>query len=175
MNVHSDLYTMKMEELNLDKTYNSMFIPFGSFQLISDRTLAREALLRFRKHMNKNGELFIPLFLPFDEFKDANKWQMLGQVQEKDGSLIILHGCSTFRYNEQRQDNWNRYEKWKDGKIVATELENMSMRWYGRYEFESLLQETGFEIVSVDGDYSDSPLSDSHSMMCFRALTSSPT
>lgn len=133
------------------------------------RETAREALVRFRKHLSDKGELFIPLFLPFDEFKDAGKWKMHGQVTEPDGSLIILHGTSKFKYNEQVQDSWNRYEKWKDGKIVATELEHMHMRWYGRYEFESFLKENGLECVAIEGDYSNAPLSDSHSMMCFRA------
>jgi hypothetical protein len=50
---------------------------------------------------------------------------------------------------------WLRYEKWRDGALVATELQQFRLQHWSITEFEGLLQEVGFTEVSVSGDYHD--------------------
>jgi hypothetical protein len=47
----------------------------------------------------------------------------------------------------------SRYEKWLDGKLVMTEMESTSLRWFGVEEFKLLLESIGFAEVTVSSDY----------------------
>ena len=46
-----------------------------------------------------------------------------------------------------------RYEHWRDGRLVASELELFHLRFWGLLEFELALREAGFTDIVVSGDY----------------------
>jgi hypothetical protein len=46
-----------------------------------------------------------------------------------------------------------RYDKWRDGELVKTELQRFPQRWYGFEEFELILKSEGFTNVVVSADY----------------------
>jgi hypothetical protein len=50
---------------------------------------------------------------------------------------------------------WLRYEKWRDGALVATELQPFRLQHWSIAEFTALLFEAGFRGVTVTGDYRD--------------------
>ena len=47
----------------------------------------------------------------------------------------------------------HRYEHWRQGKLVGTERELFSLRWWGVAEFAMALRETGFVDVVASGNY----------------------
>jgi hypothetical protein len=46
-----------------------------------------------------------------------------------------------------------RYEKWRDGELLQTEMQRFPLRWYGLEEFELILKSLGFTDVVVSADY----------------------
>lgn len=46
-----------------------------------------------------------------------------------------------------------RYDKWRDGELVKSELQRFPLRWYGLEEFELVLKSAGFNDVVVSADY----------------------
>jgi hypothetical protein len=54
---------------------------------------------------------------------------------------------------EQRIVSLLKYEKWKDGKLLKSELQRFPLCWYGVYEFELLLKDTGFKEIVISADY----------------------
>jgi len=48
-----------------------------------------------------------------------------------------------------------RYEKWRDGGLVATELQRFRLQYWSLTEFERLLVDAGFTDISVTADYRD--------------------
>jgi hypothetical protein len=48
-----------------------------------------------------------------------------------------------------------RYEKWRDGGLVATELQLFRLQYWSLPEFGRLLADTGFTDVSVTANYRD--------------------
>ena len=46
-----------------------------------------------------------------------------------------------------------RYEKWRDGELLQTEMQRFPLRWYGLEEFELVLKSLGFSEVVVSADY----------------------
>ncbi|MDQ3232834.1 MAG: hypothetical protein M3Q07_13535, partial [Pseudobdellovibrionaceae bacterium] len=47
-----------------------------------------------------------------------------------------------------------KYEKWNEGRLLATELQRFALRWYGIEEFRALLEKIGFCDIKIFGDYS---------------------
>ena len=48
-----------------------------------------------------------------------------------------------------------RYEKWRDGGLVATELQQFRLQYWSLPEFGRLLTDAGFTGISVTADYCD--------------------
>jgi len=46
-----------------------------------------------------------------------------------------------------------KYEKWKDGKLIDTELQEFCLRWYGVEEFTLLLKDIGFTNITCSSNY----------------------
>jgi len=46
-----------------------------------------------------------------------------------------------------------KYEKWRQGRLVQTELQRFALRWYGVEEFVYVLKAAGFRDVSVSADF----------------------
>lgn len=64
-----------------------------------------------------------------------------------------------------------RYEKWFDGKLLATELQRLPLHWFGRDEFILCLQENGYTDITLCADYMDGLQPSSHKdTLCFSAV-----
>ncbi len=48
-----------------------------------------------------------------------------------------------------------KYEKWRNGALVQTELQRYALRWYGVEEFKYILESVGFSTVIVCADFED--------------------
>ena len=51
-----------------------------------------------------------------------------------------------------------RYERWRDGRVVANEEARFQMRWFHRFELEHLMARAGFDDVRIYGDFDRSPV-----------------
>jgi hypothetical protein len=47
----------------------------------------------------------------------------------------------------------NRYEKWVNGALMQTELEQFTLCWYGVEEFKLILEQLGFQDIVISADY----------------------
>ncbi len=65
------------------------------------------------------------------------------------------------------QTNWNRYEIYKLGQLVETEIKMSQSRWYFKYELMLMLEKVGFRHISTYGDYTDAEASEQHSTIVF--------
>jgi hypothetical protein len=48
-----------------------------------------------------------------------------------------------------------KYEKWRNGRLIQTELQRFALRWYGVDEFKYILESIGFSDVVVSADFED--------------------
>jgi len=53
----------------------------------------------------------------------------------------------------QKRLNHDRYERWRDGRLLETELELFAYRAWGLKEFEMALAQAGFTDIEVCGNY----------------------
>ncbi|MBM7096140.1 class I SAM-dependent methyltransferase [Bacillus sp. H-16] len=145
------LFKGEMETFTLDKSFEVIVVPTGTFLLLHEREASLQALKNFYDHLEPGGRLILDLFLP-EDFKEGlvstRSWE------KENGDIITLESktVEVDRIN-QYSVSYNRYERWHEGRLVQTELERFCLRWYGVEEFRMVLKETGFTDIVISADY----------------------
>lgn len=150
-NVLGTLMRFSFGDFSYDKKFSAIIIPAGSLQLITDAASATAALKRFYEHLLPNGKLILDLD-SIDGFLGAS-----GAIRSwttEQGELLTLtdHRVET-DYVAQTTLSHLRYERWKGGTLVETELDLFKLRWWGVEEFGLALQAAGFRDVVASGNY----------------------
>lgn len=164
------LYQGSVENLNLPSKFSAIVVSFGSFMLLEKRSAAVAALQAFARHLEPQGKIFIDLELPVEDFKTENIVKQLSPIECPDGSVIIMQFSSRIDWLNQLNMSMIRYEKWKDGQLIATELQNFPLHWFGRDEFFLCLKENGYKDITLCANYTDGIQPSSHKdTLCFTA------
>lgn len=162
------LYEQPIENLSLPKKYSLIFIAFGSFQLISDRTEALRTLKNLHEHLLPGGKLVIETSVPWDGIKNCIHGAVLShgsapfvtehKVKTPEGFEIINHATLNLSLTEQLVFNQTRYEKWDRGNLLLSEEEEYTIRWYHRFEMELMLEKAGFSSIEIkDTSFEENP------------------
>ncbi|HLR72443.1 MAG TPA: methyltransferase domain-containing protein [Pseudogracilibacillus sp.] len=146
-----NLFEGQMESFSLDTKYEAIVVPTGTFLLLHKRGDSIKALKNFRDHLSYGGRLIIDIFLQTDLSIDnvsTRTWQ------PSDSEMITLESkIVEVDHINQHTISHNRYEKWRNGELIQTELERFPLRWYGVEEFKLLLEQVGFENIVISADY----------------------
>lgn len=154
------LYKGALQELDLPHKYEAIIIPGGSFLLIEQREEAKKALVRLYDHLEPGGKLILDLFLPDSivDSSDIGKWSGSSAYHLPNGDIITMEEkCveADWFYGQYKVQHL-KYEKWRGGQLIQTELQRFAIRWYGVEEFQYILREAGFSRVEVTADFDDS-------------------
>ncbi|QTD41861.1 bifunctional 2-polyprenyl-6-hydroxyphenol methylase/3-demethylubiquinol 3-O-methyltransferase UbiG [Sporosarcina sp. Te-1] len=148
------LYEADITELSLPHRYEAITIPAGSFQLIEERHDAMNVLKRLYEHLEPGGRLLLDLFLPDAVFDNIGTFVGTTAYSLPNGDTITMEEklveADLFR---QRKVSYLKYEKWREGKLIQTELQRFAICWYGIEEFKLILQSIGFTDVVVSADF----------------------
>lgn len=167
--LNPNLYEGNLRNFTLPSNYEAIVIPTGSFCLIEKLEDAKAALKCFYKHLMPEGRVIIDLLIPSD-------WHT-GEISTStfpmsDGEGILLESKSIeINWVDQYTLTLLKYEKWRKGKLVDTELQRFAMRWYGVEEFKLILESIGFSEItcSADYDYMKRPTKDTQ-LIAFEAV-----
>jgi hypothetical protein len=146
-----ELYTGKMQDFSLPHKYEAIVIPTGSFLLIKEREESLQALKCFYDHLVSGGRIMIDLFLQTNF--EVNTSSTRTWITPSKEAITLESKLVEVSLLEQFVVSHSRYEKWLDGKLVMTEMESMSLRWFGIEEFKLILENIGFSEISVSSDY----------------------
>lgn len=150
-NLITNLHEGVLSDFSLESRYDAIVIPTGSFGLIEQRDEAKNALQCFYEHLNVGGRVLIDLVFPTD-------W-ITGKVSTNAYEISPVEGITLENHSVEIDwiNQWTlsylKYEKWRKGKLVETELQKLVLRWYGVTEFQLLLEEIGFTDVTYSADY----------------------
>ncbi|WP_164217213.1 class I SAM-dependent methyltransferase [Virgibacillus sp. YIM 98842] len=149
--LNPDLFQDHMESFLSDKKYEAIIVPTGTFLLLHRREDSIKALKNFYYHLAEGGKLVLDLSLQTDlsmENISTRTWEL------GDGEMITLETKKVeVDYINQYTMSHHRYEKWDNGKLVQTELEQFPLRWYGVEEFKLILEQLGFQDIVISADY----------------------
>jgi SAM-dependent methyltransferase len=157
--LHPNLYEANLVELSLPHKYEAIIIPGGSFLLIEKREESIQALRRLYEHLEPGGMLLLDLFLPDNNLgsSDLGRWRGTATYHLPNGDIITLEEklVEADWFFNQFQVSHLKYEKWRDGILLQTELQRFALRWYGVEEFKFILESVGFGDVVVCADYEE--------------------
>ena len=170
------LYQQAMQDLDLPRQYRVIYIPCGTFCLITDRQQAMEALVRIYAHLQPGGLLVFNLFWPFNEHAPLTatavgqngEWSPMWTNTLPDGSQVaqfykLIHVDRV----EQVMNAHRRYQLARDGQVEQEEVFAADERWYFKHEMVMMLEKTGFQNIQVKGNWTDDDFTDPphHSMV----------
>ena len=145
-----------IQDFDSKKQYTLIFIPYGSFGLITNRNDAQQALAALHRHLAPGGKMIIEIETTASVPATLNTW-CRGVHTRADGSNIALNTYGSYDEKSQLFSSICRYESWVDGVMVATETEDFQQYLYEFDEFEQLLMATGFKNIQKYSDYAQSP------------------
>lgn len=149
--------------------YQAVIVPAGSIVLLDGRAQTQRALAAFRECLAPRGRLMVEMPAPRlgTEPEPTRYW--------RDGPQMWTLQTMHIEYDAAANQKARllRYEKWRDGALVATELQVFRLQYWSLAEFGQLLAEAGFTDVSVTADYeAGSPPGPDSGDWCFTATRS---
>lgn len=125
--------------------YRFIFIPSGSFGLLQ-KTEVEAFFAAASRWLAPGGTLLF-------EVETLNAigiiqpgWQG-GWANRDDGSKVVLSTLSQFDPMKRVETTLCRYELWRDNQIVATEVEELQIRYYELREVDRLLDPYPLQII----------------------------
>lgn len=150
-NVKPMLYQGELQNFALPHKYDAIIIPTGSFCLIENREDSINALKCFYEHLNPGGRVIIDLILP--------ERMEIGTISTStftfpSGDVITVEDkLVEFNMIHQYSVSYLKYEKWREGALIQSELQRFALRWYGNEEFKLVLESIGFSDIVCSTDY----------------------
>ncbi|MGH6992459.1 MAG: methyltransferase domain-containing protein, partial [Caulobacteraceae bacterium] len=166
----ADVSRQGFEDFAYERRFAAILVPVGSFGLIDDFARACAVLERFFTHLEAGGLLILdvqPISHLADRGEDLRSWRA------ENGDLLTVDGKKTRAdWLAQRFERRVRYERWRDNRLVESQIEPMALRYWGIEEMRLCLEQTGFSDVRVFGDFERRAPRDGDAMLTFEAVRS---
>lgn len=157
------------EDFVSTEIFNLVFIPSGSFGLLTDLKDSSKALDLINKWLSSDGKFVFEIeTLHAAEIKPGF-WKA-SWVKKPDGSLIVLNYACVFDEITSIQTILCRYELWSHNEIVQTEVEEFCVRLYSIEEIEMLLNGHGFKITNKLIPYTEKKANKSSESVLFECV-----
>ena len=144
--LRASLIEASFETFALGETYGLIFIPSGSFCLLTTWEQAREALKLIASRLKVGGKFVFEV----ETLRAINQSQGIWRgkwVSRPDGAKIVMSTLSHFDAASQVETTLCRYELWEKNAISCIEVEDFRLKLYEPKEIELLLSEHGFKIM----------------------------
>jgi SAM-dependent methyltransferase len=154
----------RLEASTSDQRFALIFIPSGSFCLITDQAAALSGLVRVRELLAENGRFIVEV-----ERRDRSRCSELSGtwggrwVTRPDGAKIVLSWLGQYVAPTGISSSLHRYDLLKEGRLVAQEFEDFELKLYELAEFRDLLTRAGFGQIQALTPYSLEPIDDASS------------
>ena len=147
----AELFRQDVCALNLPFRYAAAFFAAGTFQRLSGRHRALDALLRIRAHLIEPGLLLLQLFVPEEAAHPPGaavvEWQMLPLP---DGSRIARRSETLIDVAARRSEVRSRFERRRGTRVTAREDEVREMTWYTEGEAVELVADAGYRDIRCE-------------------------
>lgn len=149
--LHANLYEQDLTTLTLPKQYEAIIMPSGSLNLLPGREALEQMLSSFKTHLQPGGQIIVDMLLPIN-------WQegkvMTKSIQTSIHEGIVLTSTSAeINWERQYTIDLHKYEKWRNGQLLHTELSQFTLHWYGVQEFKDILTGYGFTRIHIVPSY----------------------
>lgn len=148
------LHEGDMAPLALDRRFDAIVCPAGSFSLITDEDAALGALESYFEHLEPGGRLSITLFTTGPEDTTHFGWRLRRTGTDRvSGNTFVVDEATGEDVTAQVTLTYNRVETYNPaGHLIGTEIRKIRTRWWRRDQFVEALRDTGFTDIKLLGD-----------------------
>lgn len=145
MSLNVNIWKSVASEIPDNKIYSLIFIPSGSFGLITDSDEISKTLKSFYNHLDDGGVLVF-------EVETKNAVPELGYVRGSkwsagDGKMILLSSCASM--DGDICSSVAKYELIDKNQVIKTEVEEYKIKIYEPGTLLELLKSIGFRDVKI--------------------------
>ena len=160
-----------MSRLRLGQKFRLAFIALGSFGHMCARQEQRQTLAAVRDHLTTGGKFILDISNEDARYMEHLSSQMLhqGTWQREDGALLTHLVSPASSLTKHLLELTHFYEEHRQGEAVQRTVITTHLYLFERNEVELLLEEAGFSINDVYGDYELSPFEHDSPRMIFIA------
>lgn len=134
-----------VQELNRSERFSLIFIPKGSFCLITDENEVNQALKSFHQHLTETGVLLLEIETP-KAVPALGVWRG-SMYPRSDGTSILLSQLAILEAGIYK--SFGKYELLSEGKIAHTELEEYKIKIYEQDELINIIKAAGFTQIRM--------------------------
>ena len=148
--MQADIRTMRLE-----RTFRMAFLALGSFAHLTHRHEQQQTLIMVRAHLSVGGLFLLDISNADIRYMESLGGQMLhqGTWQRDDGSLLT-HMVSPATATERRMlELTHFYDVYFQGSTIQRTMATMHLALFERGEVELLLEQAGFLVKDVYGNY----------------------
>jgi SAM-dependent methyltransferase len=164
-----ELSQQSLEALYCERAPALVFIPSGSFGLLIEDERVKAALRRVHEVLAPGGKFLVEAerLLP-SQAEPSGVWG--GRwVERADGARLVFSWLVQYSGAPELSTNLHRYELVQDGELLATQLEQLTVRSYRPEEFRSLLEGAGFRDIEALKPYERRPVEADDDAIVFSA------
>lgn len=147
-----------MRSLDLDEKYDTVIIPYNTFQTLTTREEQEACLAGIKRHLVPTG-VFALEVTPFMLRDNESDWSHRATDRLSEDSDIVVAAWERIRQYPPEQINYYdmRYKIFSPNEEIVEKHLTLSLRTVFRYELEFLLERHKFKIEVLDGDYDGTP------------------
>ena len=160
-----------MRTMHLGQHFRLAFIALGSFGHICTRQEQRQALAVIRDHLTVGSRFILDISNADVRYMEQLSGQVLhqGTWKREDGALLSHFVSPASSATKHLLELTHFYEEHRQGEAVQRTVTTTHLYLFEKNEVELLLEEAGFEIKDVFGDYELSPFEHESPRMIFIA------
>lgn len=153
------LVQQDMCKLQLGQKFRLAFIALGSFAHIITRTQQQQALAAVRAHLSPGGTFIVDISNADARYLEDLGGQMLhqGTWSREDGSYLTHFLSPATSAERHLLELTHFYDQYRQGGTVQRSVVTTHLYLFGRAEMELLLEQAGFLVKDIYGDYDLGP------------------
>lgn len=157
--------------LQLPEKYRLAMIALGSFGHIITRARQQQALAAIRRHLSIGATFILDLSNDDARYMEHLSGQILhrGTWQQEDGSYVTHFLTPASSTTHHLLELTHFYEVYRQGEAVRRSVSQTSLYLFERSEAELLLEQAGFQIKNIYGNYDFGPCEHESPRMIFIA------
>lgn len=144
--LNAKLFNASFEDFLPSSSFGFVFIPSGSFCLLTEKVQINAALNTVHRSLSSKGRFVFEI----DTIRSINTPQEVWKghwIDKPDGSKLVLNTFSRFEPLSQINIILCKYELWEENSITKVEVEDFRVKLYEEDEMEELLKHHGFKMI----------------------------
>ena len=165
------LVKQDIRELHLSQKFALAFVALGSLAHFTSRKAQQQALAAVRRHLNKGGTFILDIGNTDARYMENLSGQLLhqGTWRSDDGTLLTHMVSPASSHTRHLLELTHFYDQHAQGGPIKRTVVTTQLYLFERGEMELLLEQAGFVVKDVYGDYDMEPFTLESQRMIFRA------